>query len=267
MHMLHKIATAVVKYGGNAMNPGADEALLDDVATLRGAGTAVVLVHGGGPDIDAVLDARGIRTERVDGLRITGADAIDAIEAVLCGTANKRLVRACARRGIPAIGISGEDGGLIRARRQTSPSGADLGFVGEVVAVDPAPLLALLNAGYLPVVSPVAVAADGTCAYNVNADTAAGAIAAALKADAYVAVTNVQRVRANPGDATSGIDVMNLSRARTFAQSDACEGGMRPKLLAAIAAVAGGAARAYIGGSSPRAVSAALAGNATTIVP
>lgn len=248
------------------MNPDADDALIDDIAALRTAGTAVVLVHGGGPDIDAALAARGIRTERVGGLRVTGADAIDAIEAVLCGTANKRLVRACARRGIPAVGISGEDGGLLKARRAASPSGSDLGFVGEIVGVDPAALHALLGAGYLPVVSPVAIDADGRCAFNVNADTAAGAIAAALKADAYVAVTNVQRVRENPSDGASGIEVMNLARARAFAQSSACEGGMRPKLLAAIAAVAGGAARAYIGGAASRAVTAALAGNATMIV-
>jgi len=247
------------------MSAEADGALLDDIAALREAGTAVVLIHGGGPDIDAALEMRGIRTHRVDGLRVTGADAIEAIEAALCATANKRLVRACAQRGIAAIGISGEDGGLLKARRATSPSGADLGFVGEIVSVDPSPVITLLNAGYLPVVSPVAIAEHGDCAYNVNADTAAGAIAAALKADAYIAVTNVSRVREIPDDASSGIDVMNVKRARTFAKSPACEGGMRPKILAAIDAVSGGALRAYIGGAAPRAVSAALAGNATII--
>jgi len=256
----------VVKYGGNAMGEGTDGALLTELADLRAAGHAVILVHGGGPEIDEALGRRGLATRRIDGLRGTDEDALEVAEAVLCATANKRLVRMCLQQGLPAIGISGQDGGLIRVRRALSPSGLDLGFVGEIVSVDPAPLLALLDAGYLPIVSPIAVDERAQHAYNVNADTVAGAIAAALKADAYVALTNVDRVLRDPSDPNTAIDELSVSDALHFAGSDACASGMKPKMLAAIDAVAGGARRAYICGIKPGAIAGALAGNATVIV-
>lgn len=269
--MLHKIASAssslriVVKYGGNAMGSDVDDALLAEIADLRAAGHSLILVHGGGPDIDEALKARGLSSRRVDGLRVTDAAGLEVAEAVLCATANKRLVRACLRRGIPAVGISGQDGGLVRARRALSPSGGDLGFVGEIVAVDPAPLLALGDAGYMPIVSPVAVDQQAHHAYNVNADTVAGAIAAAVRADAYVALTNVERVLRDPADPASAIDRLSLAEAAQFASSGACASGMKPKMLAAIDAVAGGASGAYICGAKPGAISAALSGAATVI--
>lgn len=255
----------VIKYGGNAMGAAVDAALIQEVAALRAQAAELVIVHGGGPEIDQALERAGVVTHRVDGLRVTDAPALEIAEAVLCATANKRLVRACQERGIPAIGISGQDGGLVRARRAFSPSGMDLGFVGEVASIDPAPLLALLAAGYLPIVSPIAAGEDFRHAYNVNADTVAGAIAAAMGADAYVALTNVERVLANPEDPRSRIDALALDDARAFAQSAACASGMKPKMLAAIDAVAGGARRAYICAAKPGAIGSALAGNATVI--
>jgi len=273
MHMLHNFATPsvspgltiVVKYGGNAMGQEADGSLLSELAELRAAGHAVILVHGGGPEIDEALSRRGLATRRVDGLRVTDEDALQVAEAVLCATSNKRLVRMCLQHGIKAVGISGQDGALIRVRRALSPSGYDLGFVGEIVAVDPAPLRALLNAGFLPVVSPIAVDERAQHAYNVNADTVAGAIAAALKADAYVALTNIDRILRDPTDHGSAIDEFSVSDALHFASSDACAGGMKPKLLAAIDAVTGGASRAFICSTKPGAIAQALAGNATVI--
>ena len=247
------------------MGGGADGALLAELADLRAAGHAVILVHGGGPEIDEALSRRGLATRRVDGLRVTDEDALEIAEAVLCATANKRLVRMCLQAGIPAVGISGQDGGLIRVRRALSPSGYDLGYVGEIVSVDPAALLALLDAGYLPVVSPIAVDEAAAHAYNVNADTVAGAIAAAVKADAYIALTNVDRVLRDPSDPSTAIDRLSLSDALHFASSDACVSGMKPKMLAAIDAVAGGASRACICSARPGAIAAALAGNATVI--
>lgn len=255
----------VLKYGGNAMGATADEAVLDEAADLLAAGHGVILVHGGGPEIDQALERAGVNTHRVDGLRVTSSDALGVAEAVLCATANKRLVRACLRRGIPAIGLSGQDGGLVRARRAVSPGGHDLGYVGEIESVDPRPLITLLNAGYLPVVSPIAIGEDARHAYNVNADTVAGAIAAAVGADAYIALTNVERVLADPNDPGSRIDALSLEDARAFAKSDACASGMKPKMLAAIGAVAGGASRAYICAAKPGAIGSALAGNATVI--
>ncbi|HKU66712.1 MAG TPA: acetylglutamate kinase [Candidatus Baltobacteraceae bacterium] len=263
--MLHNFARLVVKYGGNAMGGAAEDALFCELAALRAAGHAVILVHGGGPEIDEALRRRGLSSRRVDGLRVTDQDALDVVEAVLCATANKRLVRSCLQQGISAVGISGQDGGLIRARRARSPSGGDLGFVGEIVSVDPAPLLALLQSGYLPVVSPIAVDERAEHAYNVNADTVAGAIAAAIKADAYVALTNVDRVLRDPADPGTAIEELSLPDALHFASSEACATGMRPKLLAAIDAIAGGASRAYICGTKPGAIAGALAGDATVI--
>jgi acetylglutamate kinase len=255
----------VLKYGGNAMGADVDAALLDEIAHLRTGSHEVILVNGGGPEIDEALSRRGLATRRVDGLRVTDSDALEVAEAVLCATANKRLVRACLQRSIPAIGVSGQDGAMIKVRRAFSPSGYDLGFVGEIVAVDAAPLLTLLEAGYLPVVSPIAVDERAQHAYNVNADTVAGAIAAAVKADAYIALTNVDRVLRDPKDPASAVDAFSIPDALQFASSEACVSGMRPKMLAAIDAVAGGAARAYICGAKPGAIGAALAGNATII--
>ena len=257
--------TIVLKYGGNAMSPGADTALLKEIAELRAAWHGVILVHGGGPEIDQALSTRGLLTERVDGLRVTSEAALEVAEAVLCATANKRLVRACLQHGIPAIGLSGQDGGMVKARRKLSPSGQSLGYVGEIAAVDPAPLEALLQAGYLPIVSPIAIDETAGHAYNVNADTVAGAIAAAVKADAYIALTNVERVLRDPSDPSSAIEALTLADAEQFAASDACASGMRPKMLAAIDAVSGGASRAYICGFSPPVIARALAGFATVI--
>lgn len=255
----------LVKFGGNAMDAGSEAALLDEIAGLRADGHAVILVHGGGPEIDRELARRGVQTTRVDGLRVTGEDALEAVEAVLCATINKRLVRACLQRGMAAAGISGEDGALLAARRAYAPSGADLGYVGEIAAVNPALVEALIAAQFLPVVSPIAVSEDGSHAYNVNADTAAGALAGAVRADAYVVLTNVERVRADADDPGSAIDSLDLKQARAFAASAACAGGMKPKILAAIEAVANGAGRAYICAAKPGAVACALSGQATII--
>lgn len=257
--------TILVKYGGNAMGAGGDQALLAELAELRAAGHAVILVHGGGPEIDEALTRRGVKSRRVDGLRVTQAEALEIVEAVLCATANKRLVRACLARGIPAVGISGEDGGLIRARRATSPAGDDLGFVGEITAIDPKPLQVLLEGGFLPVIAPVAIAEDCAHAYNVNADTAAGAIAGALNADAYITLTNVDRVLRDPADPASAIRELSIAEAGVFAGSDGCAAGMKPKILAAIEAITAGAKHAYICSAKPGAIAGALAGHATVI--
>lgn len=247
------------------MGGAADAAVFEELAELRAAGHAVILVHGGGPEIDEALKRRGIVTPRVDGLRVTDEAALEVAEAVLCATANKRLVRLCLQNGINAIGISGQDGGLIRARRAAAPSGGDLGFVGEIVSVDPTAVLALLDAGYLPIVSPIAVDEPATYAYNVNADTVAGAIAGAIAADAYVALTNVERVLRDPRDPATAIDRFSLAEARDFADSEACASGMKPKMLAAIDAVVRGARQACICAAGSGAIAGALGGNATVI--
>ncbi len=240
----------VVKYGGNAMGDEAGAAtdpVLRAIAGLWATGTRIVLVHGGGPEIDRALAQRGIPTRRIDGMRVTDGPTLESTEAVLCGTINKRLVRNCTALGIPAAGISGQDAKTLVARKLLPENGADLGFVGEVVACDPALLHALLDAGFLPVVAPLAISTDAAHAFNVNADLAAAAIAGALNADAFIMLTNVPRVLRDRNDPASGIDRLALAEARAFATSDACEGGMKPKMDAAILALERGSHTVHIG--------------------
>jgi acetylglutamate kinase len=266
MHMRNNYATPiVVKYGGNAMGFAKSDPVLDEAARLHKEETALILVHGGGPEIDRWLGLRGVRTERIDGLRVTDAVTLEVTEAVLCATINKRLVRELASRGVKAAGISGEDGGLLRAVQVRASGGEDLGFVGGETHCDAALLELLLSAKFLPVVAPLALGEDASTALNVNADLAAAAIAAAVNACAFVQITNVPRVRSDPNDPSSAIEALTLDDARAFAASPACSGGMRPKIEASIAAVEGGAACAYICAAGPDAISRALQGDATRI--
>jgi acetylglutamate kinase len=255
----------VVKYGGNAMAAGApSDPVLEDCAAFAAAGGGLVLVHGGGPQVDAALSARGLVTERVAGLRVTDPLALEVTEAVLCGSVNKALVRELLRLGVRAAGISGEDAGMVTAERRLGPQGEDLGLVGRVTAVDPALPLALLRAGYTPVVAPLALDAHG--ALNVNADETAGALAGALQADAYVAITNVDRVLLRADKPESGIDRIDRVEAQAYIDDGTFGGGMRPKVAGAIEALGRGAKRALIAGAKPAALMRALDGDATEIV-
>jgi acetylglutamate kinase len=174
-------------------------------------------------------------------------------------------VRNALALGMPAVGLCGQDGNMLIAERAIGSRGEDLGYVGRIVATDVRPLRALLDAGFLPVVAPLAIARSGDHAYNVNADLAAAAIAAALRADVFVAITNVPRVFADPGDPSSGIDAFTPEDALLFAAGEACRSSMKPKLQAAAAAAKGGAA-AYICGTKPDAIASAFAGDATLIL-
>jgi len=250
----------VVKYGGNAMGADSD-AFLTECADLWRHGRQCVLIHGGGPQIDAALRQAGIVDRRIDGLRVTDAATLEVTERVLVASVNKRLVRDFARIGVAAVGISGQDGGLLVARPL-----AEYGFVGEVERVEPRVLHALLDAGFLPVVAPLGISRDGETAYNLNADTAAGAIAGALHADPYIVVTDVPRVRRDPRDPESGIERMSLAEAHDLLAAGVFEGGMLPKMRAVFAALAAGARSAVIvGGATP--LTSALRGDGTTIEP
>jgi acetylglutamate kinase len=275
MHMSHVYASPVViKYGGS--NLVTDSVMVSVgarrrsrltkrrqdplLASLVSFDAPVVLVHGGGPEIDRALEERGIVTGRIDGLRITDEATLDTTEAVLCGTINKRLVRECSVLGLRAVGISGQDGGLLVARKVQNRA---LGFVGEIVACNPHIVHTLLREGMLPIIAPLAISEDGMHALNVNADLAAAAIAVALQAHAFVMVTNVPRVLRDPNDPSSGIDRLSLAEARAFAKTPECTGGMKPKIEAAIAAAAPGAMASYICG--PGSLAEALAGSATVV--
>ena len=258
----------VVKYGGNAMPACSERAadpILAEVAALWRAGWAIVVVHGGGPEIDVALQLRGIATQRFEGMRVTDEATLEVTEGVLCGNVNKRIVRECISLGLPAVGVSGQDGGTLVARRLRASDGADLGYVGEIIGADCGLVTALLDAGFLPVVAPLAVASDAAHAFNVNADLAAAAIAVALKASAFVAVTNVPRVLRELDDPNSGIASLTPLEAAEFAATDACNSSMKPKLNAAASAARDGVGAAYICAARPNAIASALAGDATIV--
>jgi acetylglutamate kinase len=255
----------VLKYGGNAMTGGAGDPVLDEIAQLARGGTQVVVVHGGGPQIDAALKRQNIPEERIEGLRVTSAAARDIVEAVLCGSVNKELVRGLLGRGARAFGFSGQDAGLLTLRRLTV-RGGDLGYVGEPVAADAVLLRGLLALGVVPVIAPIGIDPIENVALNVNADTVAGAIAAALEADAYVVLTNVAGVRRDRRDPATVIPRLTIAEAEGFLADGTFSDGMIPKMRAAIEAVAGGAKRAVIAEAIRDGIVTALSGTGTELV-
>lgn len=239
--------------------------LLAEIAALWKEGRPVVVVHGGGPEIDRWLAERSIPSRRIDGMRVTDAATLETTEAVLCGTINKRVVRALSALGVAAAGISGQDARTLTAVRAYGSEGADLGLVGEITECSPTLIQTMLHAGYLPVVAPLAVAEDGSSAYNVNADLAAAAVAGAIDAAAFMLITNVRRVLRDPDDASSGIDRLNAGDARTFLHSDACRESMKPKLRSAVIAAEAGVPDVFICAAGPSAIRNAFAGDATIV--
>ncbi len=237
--------TIVVKYGGNAM---VDDALktqvMQDIALLRYVGIRTILVHGGGPDINALMKQMGHEPQFVGGLRVTDAATMEIVEMVLAGKTNKSIVSHLNLQGAAAVGLSGKDANLIVACKMQSPKG-DLGFVGEVARVNPEILNLLVENGYVPVVSSVATGSDGA-SYNVNADHVAGHIAAAVHAAKLVMLTDVEGLYANYADKSSLIGRMNVKQAEEMIASGAAERGMIPKLEACITAVEGGVDRAHL---------------------
>ena len=240
-------ATVVVKYGGNAMTDDAlKRAFAEDIVFLRLAGLRPVVVHGGGPQISAMLDRVGIASEFRGGLRVTTPEAMDVVRMVLTGQVQREIVTLINAHGPFAVGLSGEDAHLFTAeRRGTVVDGAevDLGLVGDVVAVQPEFVTALLDDGRIPVVSTVAPDAAGT-AYNVNADTAAAALAVALGAEKLVVLTDVPGLYADWPASTEVIAEIHAAALRDLLP--ALEAGMVPKLEACLRAVEGGVSRAHV---------------------
>lgn len=232
-------STVVIKYGGHAMEkPELSRAFAEDLALLAAQGMRLVVVHGGGPQISALLERLHIESRFADGLRVTDAAAMEVVEMVLCGQVNKAVVSELAARGVAAAGISGRDGGLLRARRK-NPA---LGLVGEIVSVDPALPRCLLDAGFVPVVAPVASGPEHE-ALNINADTAAGALAGALNAEYFVLISDVPGVLDGQGDLIPRLDAARIAALR---QSGVISGGMIPKVEACAGALAAGCGRALI---------------------
>jgi len=237
--------TIVVKYGGNAM---IDEDLkmqvMQDIALLHYVGIRTILVHGGGPEISAMMKQMGHESTFIAGLRVTDATTMEIVEMVLTGKTNKAIVTMLNRQGAKAVGLSGKDANLIQAYQMESPHG-DLGFVGEVAQVNPGILHLLSANGYIPGISSVAIGPDGA-SYNVNADHVAGHIAAAVGAAKLVLLTDVEGLYADYADKSSLIQRMDTDQAAAMIASGAAERGMIPKLEACIAAIEGGVSRAHL---------------------
>ncbi len=246
----------VVKYGGNAMvDDELKHALAQDIVFLRRVGVKPVVVHGGGPQITAMLDRLDIHSEFRDGFRVTTPEMIDVVRMVLVGQVGRELVNLLNAHGPFAVGMSGEDGGLFTATRRTVGADGeevDLGLVGDVSAVDPSSLLDIIDAGRIPVVASIAPDEHGVV-HNVNGDTAAAALAAAIGAKRLVMLTNVPGLYADYPDPDSLIQEITADEARALLPTLAT--GMVPKIEACLAALEGGVTNATINdGTVPHAL-------------
>jgi len=254
-------ATIVVKYGGHAM--GQDHLASEfgrDIALLKQVGINPVIVHGGGPQINAMLERLSIKSNFIDGLRVTDAAMVEVVEMVLAGTVNKQVASLINRAGALAVGISGKDGGLIRARKLQRTTkdpdsnierALDLGFVGEPAFIDTRVIHALTGAGLIPVIAPVGTGEDGST-YNINADTAAGAIAGALNATRLLMLTDVTGVLDTHKNL---LPDLSLTQIKTLIADGTISGGMIPKVETCMEAVTQGVKAATIlDGRTPHAL-------------
>ncbi|MCG5536824.1 acetylglutamate kinase [Ectothiorhodospira mobilis] len=245
--------TLVIKYGGNAM---VDEELkrgfARDIVLLKQVGMNPVVVHGGGPQIGRMLDQLGKESRFVDGLRVTDRETMDVVQMVLGGLVNKEIVNLINQFGGRAVGLTGKDGGLIRARRLSHRRGAaddpeaseiiDLGHVGEVASIDPAVVHMLDSGDFIPVIAPVGVGEDGA-AYNINADLVAGKMAAVLNAEKLILLTNTAGVLDDEGHLLTGLSARQVDE---LIASGVIHGGMIPKIQCALDAVKSGVRSAHI---------------------
>jgi acetylglutamate kinase len=239
--------TFVIKYGGAAMEaPHLTESFAKDVILLRYVGMNPVIVHGGGPQIDALMKRLGKKPQRVAGMRVTDEETMEIVEMVLVGRINKEIVAVINHHGGRALGLSGKDASLIRARKMThkTPSGdtVDIGLVGEVEEINAEPILLLAERGYIPVIAPVGVGAAGET-YNINADLVAGEVAAALRAEKLIHLTDVEGIKGRGGGL---ISTLSQADARRLVSEGVIEGGMLPKVESALRALGGGTSKAHI---------------------
>jgi len=244
--------TMVIKYGGAAMAvEGLKEAFAMDIVLMKYVGLNPVVVHGGGPQIGQVLQRMGKASTFVQGLRITDQETMDVVEMVLVGKVNKEIVDLINRCGGKAVGLSGKDGGLIRAKKlrlspqgekDTPPEIVDLGMVGEVERINSDVIKTLDNGDFIPVIAPVGVGADGKT-YNINADLVAGKVAAALGAEKLILLTDVPGVLDKKGNL---ITSLKAKEAKNLIAQGVCSEGMIPKITCCLEALAGGVSKAHI---------------------
>jgi acetylglutamate kinase len=247
---LYKGKTFVVKAGGAVFgDPVATKALIEQIAILHYLGVKVVMVHGGGPQLTQVTEAMGVPTRMVQGRRVTDEKSIDATSMVLNGLINTRLLAFCRELDIEAVGVSGVDAGLIQAHRrgpvQVEGETVDYGFVGDIDLVDDSVLKRLLDSGLMPVVSPLSADENGTL-LNINADTVAAAIGAALGAEKLILCTGAPGILTNVADPGSVISYTDLKGLEKLRQAGAIKDGMLPKAKAIEEAIRGGVRRVHV---------------------
>ncbi len=234
----------VVKYGGNAMtNDALKEAVMSDIVLLTEVGIKVVLVHGGGPEINAMLKRVGIESRFIGGLRYTDKDTIDIVKMVLTGKVNKELVSALQLHGGKALGLCGCDGQMILAEKLQGD--VDLGYVGEIKKVTTKPILDALNNGYVPIIATVGTSEDGQ-AYNINADTAAARIASCLRAENLILMTDIAGLLQDKDDDSTLIPTVNVSDVPYLKKAGIISGGMIPKIDCCVEAVRRGVKKTSI---------------------
>ena len=239
--------TFVIKYGGAAMEAQhLTEGFALDIILLKYVGMNPVIVHGGGPQIGAMMKRLGKEPRFVGGMRVTDEETMEIVEMVLVGRINQEIVGLINYHGGRAVGLSGKDGTLIRARRMVHRTAdgetIDLGLVGEVEEINPEPIRLLEGNGFIPVIAPVGVGANGE-SYNINADLVGGEIAAALRAEKLIHLTDVEGIKGPGGDL---ISTLSQTDARRLVAARVIEGGMLPKVESALRALAGGSAKAHI---------------------
>ncbi|MGI8594230.1 MAG: acetylglutamate kinase [Solirubrobacteraceae bacterium] len=235
--------TIVIKYGGAAMNdPGLREEFARDVVLLKHVGLDPVVVHGGGPEITAYMERLALPVEFVGGLRVSDPDTVEVAKMVLVGKVNPDIVGRINRHGWQAVGLCGDDGLLFRVARQAAPGGEDIGFVGRIERVD-VDVLRHIAGDFIPVIASVGADRDGH-SYNINADEAAGAVAAALGAYKVMFLTDVEGWRRDAADPSSVVSEATAAEVESALES--VSGGMRPKLRACVDAINGGVTFAHI---------------------
>ncbi len=235
--------TIVIKYGGAAMKDGNLKAgVIRDIVFLACVGVRPIVVHGGGPEINSWLNKLGIEAQFKDGLRVTDADTMDVVEMVLVGRVNKELVSLINRAGTRAVGLCGKDGNLITARPVETEG---IGFVGEVTNIDTGLIESLVKNGYVPVISSVA-ADDNGQAYNINADTVAGEIAAALQAEKLILLTDTPGILEDYHDPSTLLTQLDIGKARALIDRGIVSGGMIPKVNCCVRSLAQGVGAAHI---------------------
>lgn len=237
--------TIVIKYGGNAMiNDELTKTVINDIILMKCIGINPIIVHGGGPDISNTLAQMNHESKFINGLRYTDEITITVAQMVLAGKVNKDLVKLIEKNGGKAIGLSGIDGSLIKAKKLTND--IDLGFVGEITSVNTELLNLSMNSGYIPVVSSIAIGENDTNSYNINADTCASKIASALKAEKLILLTDVPGVMTNPDDSSTLISTLRLHQIQKLTVDKVIKGGMIPKINCCVESVRMGVKKAHI---------------------